>query len=92
MESSNEVVLNWIPEVDASGEDTDADMLDLVDISESEAEDDGYLDDLGGKTIVDDEGRRTHRVICSHGAVIQLHVRELQKTEDVLLQDFCPML
>ena len=67
--SSNEVVFNWIPEVDASNEDTDDDMLDLVHSSESEAEDDGYLDDLGSKTIVHDEGRLTHRVICSHGTV-----------------------
>ena len=67
--SLNDVVLNWIPAVDASHEDTDDDMLDLVDSSESEAEDDGYLDDLGGKVIVDDEGRRARRVICSNGTV-----------------------
>ena len=33
--SSNEAVVNWIPEVDASDDDTDDDMLDLVDSSES---------------------------------------------------------
>ena len=66
---SSDVVLNWIAEVDASDEDTEDDMLDLVDSSDSEVEDDGYLVDLGGKIIVDDEGRRTHRVICSNWTV-----------------------
>ena len=66
---SSDVVLNWIAEVDASGEDTEDDMLDLVDSSDSEVEDGGYLDDLGGKIIVDDAGRRTHGVLCSNGAV-----------------------
>ena len=62
-------MLNWIPGVDASNEDTEDDMLDLMDSSESEVEDDGYLDDFGGKAIVDDEGRRNHRIICSNGTV-----------------------
>ena len=67
--SSSDVVLNWIPDVDVSDEDTEDDMLDLVDSSESEVEDDGYLGDFGGKVIVDDEGRRAHRVICSSWTV-----------------------
>ena len=56
--SSNDVVLNRIPEVDASDEDTGDDMLDLVDSSESEAEDNGYLNDFSVKITVDDEGKR----------------------------------
>ena len=68
--------MNWIPEVDASDENTDDDMLDVVDSSESEAEDDGYLDDLGGKIIVDDQGRLTHRVIRSNGTVISNYMCE----------------
>ena len=66
-------MFNWIPEVDASDEDTEDDMLDLVDSNESEAEDDGFLDDLGGKIIVDDDGRRSHRVVCSIGTVRANH-------------------
>ena len=62
-------MLNWIPEVEGSDEDTEDDMLDLVDSSESEVEDDGNLNHLGGTVIVDDEGRRTHRIICSIGTV-----------------------
>ena len=67
--SLSDVVLNSIPEVDASDEGTDDDMLDLADSTESEAGDDGYLDNLNGKIIADDEGMPTHRLICSNGTV-----------------------
>ena len=60
---SNELVL------DGHDSDNDSDMQALVDSSDSEVEEDGCLDDLGGKMIVDDEGKRTHRVICSNGSV-----------------------
>ena len=51
----------------ATGE-TEDDMKGLVDSSGSEDKDDGYLDELRGKPIVDGEGRRIHRVICSNGS------------------------
>ena len=60
---SNDVVL------EGHDSDDDSDMQGLVDSSDSEVEEDGYLDDLGGKMIFDDEGERTNQVICSNGTL-----------------------
>ena len=86
------MLLNCISEVDSSDEDTEDDVLDLVDRSGSEVEDYGNLDDLGGKIMVDDEGRRTHRVICSNGTVISNYECGSWEKAEVLLQYFCAVL
>ena len=66
---SNELVLNWIPEVDASDDDSDDASDDDSDTQGNEVGADSYLDDRGGKVIVNDKGERTHRVICSNGTL-----------------------
>ena len=67
LDGDNELI-NWIPEVDASDSETEVDMKGLPDSCDSEDDDEGYLGGHGGKSVVDAEGKRIHRIICSNGS------------------------